>query len=88
MKKWCLEHLPCKCHEGELYAVLTTKMLMIAYGHTMEPFVLTYQANVVLEQSADLVKALKEVEIMVPLPINNKQFMWSVFYWPHKLHTS
>ena len=54
----------------------------------MEPFVLTYQANVVLEQSADLVKALKEVEIMVPLPINNKQFMWSVFYWPHKLHTS
>lgn len=35
---------------GEVYTVLTTKELMIVYGHTMEPFVLTYQANVVLGQ--------------------------------------
>ncbi|WP_288150058.1 hypothetical protein [Phocaeicola sartorii] len=33
-----------------VYTVLTTKTLMIVYRHTMEPFVLTYQANVVLGQ--------------------------------------
>ena len=33
-----------------VYTVLTTKTLMIVYRHTMEPFVLTYQTNVVLGQ--------------------------------------